>query len=89
MDKDITQMNGIANFAVSGISMNEQCPSSLENGESNYLVDWDGPDDPADPMNWPSARKWTTIALVSFSTFNVYVIHSPQHFASSITKQIL
>ena len=37
------------------------------------LVDWDGPEDPQNPMNWTSLRKWITIVLVSAVTFNVWV----------------
>jgi hypothetical protein len=29
------------------------------------IVDWDGPDDPANPMNWSERRKWTTVTVVS------------------------
>lgn len=28
------------------------------------IVDWDGEDDPANPQNWPSAKKWRNIAVV-------------------------
>ncbi|KAK4236130.1 major facilitator superfamily domain-containing protein [Achaetomium macrosporum] len=31
------------------------------------IVDWDGPDDPANPRNWSKAYKMTNIALVSFA----------------------
>lgn len=37
--------------------------------ENETLVDWDGPNDAQNPMNWPPARKWATIALVSTITF--------------------
>lgn len=33
------------------------------------VVDWDGPDDPANPMNWTSAKKVAAIAIVSLITF--------------------
>ncbi|KAM0268907.1 hypothetical protein ACHAQH_009868 [Verticillium albo-atrum] len=33
------------------------------------IVDWDGPDDPANPMNWPDKQKWFNIALISLLTF--------------------
>jgi hypothetical protein len=33
------------------------------------VVDWDGPDDPENPMNWPAGRKWGAIAVVSGITF--------------------
>lgn len=30
---------------------------------------WDGPDDPANPKNWPKSKKWTATILVSCFTF--------------------
>ncbi|KAF2176732.1 cycloheximide resistance protein [Zopfia rhizophila CBS 207.26] len=32
------------------------------------VVDWDGLDDPANPMNWPLSRKVAVIGIVSFIT---------------------
>jgi hypothetical protein len=32
------------------------------------IVDWDGPDDPANPMNWPSTKKFVAIGIVSLIT---------------------
>ena len=46
--------------------------SSLTASDVASVVDWDGPDDPNNPMNWPSSRKWITIGLISFNTFNAY-----------------
>ncbi|KAE8151006.1 major facilitator superfamily domain-containing protein [Aspergillus avenaceus] len=43
---------------------------------SNHIVDWDGDDDPANPMNWSKARKITIIALVSFASCNDAVASS-------------
>jgi hypothetical protein len=40
--------------------------------EDDNLVHWDGPGDPQNPLNWGDARKWLTIGLISFSSFNVY-----------------
>ena len=37
--------------------------------QDSDIVDWDGPDDPENPMNWPSARRWGMIAVVSGITF--------------------
>jgi hypothetical protein len=37
------------------------------------IVDWDGPDDPANPMNWASRKKTTAIGIVSAITFLSYV----------------
>ena len=33
------------------------------------IVDWDGPDDPANPLNWSLSRKTVAIAIVSAITF--------------------
>jgi len=33
------------------------------------IVWWDGDDDPKNPMNWSSARRWGTVAMVSGITF--------------------
>lgn len=33
------------------------------------IVDWDGPDDPENPMNWPTWRKLVSVGIVSAITF--------------------
>ena len=33
------------------------------------VVDWDGPDDPYNPMNWGSGIKWGAVATISAITF--------------------
>jgi hypothetical protein len=35
------------------------------------IVWWDGEDDPANPLNWTSLKKWTNIMLVSSIVFIV------------------
>ena len=32
------------------------------------LVDWDGPDDPAKPLNWPARKKWTNMMIIAVLT---------------------
>ncbi|EMC91426.1 hypothetical protein BAUCODRAFT_327165 [Baudoinia panamericana UAMH 10762] len=32
------------------------------------IVDWDGPDDPANPQNWSPRKKWSNIAVLSILT---------------------
>jgi multidrug resistance protein len=32
------------------------------------IVDWDGPDDPANPQNWTQSKKWGIIAALSTTT---------------------
>ena len=32
---------------------------------SATLVDWDGPNDAANPVNWPSCKRWIHILIVA------------------------
>ncbi|ETI26009.1 hypothetical protein G647_02786 [Cladophialophora carrionii CBS 160.54] len=36
---------------------------------TDFIVDWDGDNDPENPLNWPSRRKAANIALLSCLTF--------------------
>lgn len=36
------------------------------------IVDWDGPDDPQNPLNWPEGRKWGLIACLGTVTLVTY-----------------
>ncbi len=40
---------------------------SEEDGDPN-IVSWDGPDDPANPMNWTMRKKWSNVAVLSILT---------------------
>ncbi|KAI9731565.1 MAG: hypothetical protein M1834_004685 [Cirrosporium novae-zelandiae] len=33
--------------------------------EDNVIVTWDSPEDPSNPRNWSSLKKWTNVAIVS------------------------
>ncbi|KAI1746382.1 major facilitator superfamily domain-containing protein [Xylaria scruposa] len=43
---------------------------SHENNEAD-IVDWDGPNDPANPQNWSEAKTWVHVLIVSLLTFLV------------------
>lgn len=43
----------------------QQTPGAVANGDpsvsygpQSIIVDWDGPDDPEHPQNWPYKKKW-------------------------------
>lgn len=38
---------------------------SAEQAEDPNIVDWDGPDDPQNPINFPSSIKWGNIGVLS------------------------
>lgn len=43
-------------------------PAELDSG---FIVWWDGPDDPENPMNWSSSWKWVNICVISVISFIV------------------
>jgi hypothetical protein len=52
-------------------TLGEDAPEPTRGGEGNTdpdLVDWDGPDDPENPQNWTTKRKWTLIGALSAVT---------------------
>lgn len=47
---------------------NNNAPSPVTHEKApqdSNIVDWNGPDDPENPLNWPSAKKITAISIVS------------------------
>ncbi|TGJ82865.1 hypothetical protein E0Z10_g5896 [Xylaria hypoxylon] len=57
----------------------------LVDGPTNsneVTVDWEGPEDPANPLNWSSARKTFIIMVVSAVTFNISLV--PTIFAPGV-----
>ena len=59
-----------------GFNQSLDASDDVNAGTGTHLVDWEGPNDPRNPMNWSPTRKWATIALVSAITFNTYAILS-------------
>lgn len=50
-------------------STDDQEQEKVSDDVDPNIVDWDGPDDPANPMNWPTWKIKTHIFLVSSITF--------------------
>lgn len=46
----------------------QSSPPTPDEKEETF-VDWDGPDDPENPFNWPLWRKTVQIGLMTFNTF--------------------
>jgi multidrug resistance protein len=42
---------------------------SARSRENSKTVDWDGPNDPENPKNWPNRKKWAATVTVSLFTF--------------------
>lgn len=46
--------------------------STTQDEVDRYVVDFDGPDDPEDPLNWSKTRKWCLVGLISAMTLVTY-----------------
>lgn len=49
--------------------VNEISRNHVKEEKDSTLVDWDGPDDPENPQNWSTLRKWiitTNMGLTAF-----------------------
>lgn len=51
----------------------EKPPESMEDDSDPYLVDWNGPNDPDNPLNWSMRRKAFVTGLLCLLTFSVYM----------------
>lgn len=63
---EVRKENFVASAKESEIDV-EDFPRSSQ--QDPNIVDWDGPDDPENPLNWSAFRRWGTIALVAGITF--------------------
>ena len=55
----------------------EQLKRKESKARDPNLIEWDGPEDPENPMNWPASKKWTVTLALGMMTFCVT-------FASSV-----
>lgn len=52
-----------------GISPGSESTDTEDTEADLNIVDFDGPDDPQNPLNWGFTKKWGTVLLVSAITF--------------------
>lgn len=57
-----------ANHKVEGVAVRDPQPEPSNSRDAN-LVDWDGPDDHKNPLNWKQPKVMVTLAIVSTITF--------------------
>lgn len=59
-------VEGAANY-----STNAEAEKVSDEPDTNpNIIDWDGPDDPHNPLNWPSRSKVIQVVIVSLFTLN-------------------
>ena len=54
----------------------EDVAVTVEQTTDPNVVNWSGPDDPENALNWPARKKWTNIAFLSIIT--VLTLESPE-----------
>ena len=52
------------------------------------IVDWDGPDDPEKPSNWPLWRKWMITIFMGLCTFTITFASSVFSTANQVTAEL-
>ncbi|KAL2819240.1 major facilitator superfamily domain-containing protein [Aspergillus granulosus] len=71
----------------SGNDVQQQQPPNKEEPKDPNLVEWDGPDDPENPMNMPHWRKW--LITMSMSSMTMWLTFASSVFstATRVTAQ--
>ena len=71
-EKKIDLESGPGTFAIDSneaeANPKEQILDSEAKTDPN-IVEWDGPDDPRNPTNWPERAKWGNVMVISMITF--------------------
>ena len=62
-EKDVEKGN------TNSISSGDDNDTEAGDDHDPNIIDFDGPDDPENPMNWTAFKKWGTVSLVSVITF--------------------
>ena len=62
----------LGNESTSDVEAGRQAAAPTSAGEEKdaNVVDWDGPDDPANPRNWPARLKMANVVCIS--AFSLY-----------------
>lgn len=60
---------------ISELPPGSACPSEGVSSNASLLkvVDWNGPDDPEKPVNWPRSKKNQILGAVCLMRFTTYV----------------
>lgn len=53
--------------------------NSTNSEDENLEVHWDGPDDPADPSNFPLVLRWSMVTIISLCSLCALVTTDPDY----------
>ena len=66
-DHDVEKQANLNNSA-SDIPTHDIATQDEKDPQDPNIVDWDGPDDPENPLNWASSKKLAAMTIVSLVT---------------------
>jgi MFS transporter, DHA1 family, multidrug resistance protein len=69
-DKDLEKGDGEDLGANQGRTQ-QDAPAKDVPAKDPNLIEWDGPDDPGNPMNWSRTKKWIITIVLGLMTFCV------------------
>lgn len=64
-----------------------QTPNQHQEPSDPNLIEWDGPNDPENPMNFPRWRKWMITIVLGFATFCITFASSVFSTATQVTAE--
>lgn len=64
-DTDTDEQNDLPKDIKSGADRDTQNESASQEARDPNLVEWDGPNDPENPLNWPSFKRTGHVVLAS------------------------
>lgn len=89
-DKDLEQIQNKDEYLQKDVERGSSTSEKINQTEEKAveprdpnLVDWDGPDDPENPLNWTTGRKAMMTTSIALITFLTYVSKGPScHFSA-------
>ena len=74
-DEENHEIKATHSASYNGDDIEQGAPhTSPESVKDPNVIDWDGPLDPQNPLNWPLSKKVVNITILSLITFLSYVI---------------
>lgn len=70
-----TTQNESYNVTENTATQEASSQSTPSKQHDEYLITFDGDDDPQDPLNWSRARKLAMVIVMSSATFTGYTLH--------------
>jgi len=57
-----------------GLEFVSESAGKIEFVGDSFLVDWDGPEDAGNPLNWSPGKRWAHIVIIAILGLITYVL---------------